>query len=43
MSENPNKIIYSMVRVAKTHKSTGKTVIRDISLTFTARRSVCLA
>jgi ATP-binding cassette ChvD family protein len=34
MSEAPNKIIYSMVRVAKTHKSTGKQVIRDISLSY---------
>jgi sulfate-transporting ATPase len=34
MSEAPVKIIYSMVKVAKTHKSTGKQVIRDISLSY---------
>lgn len=34
MSEAPVKIIYSMVRVAKVHKSTGKQVIRDISLSY---------
>lgn len=34
MAEAPVKIIYSMVRVAKTHKSTGKQVIRDISLSY---------
>lgn len=34
MSVDPNKIIYSMVRIAKVHKSTGKQVIRDISLSY---------
>ena len=31
---DPNKIIYSMVRVSKTHKSTGKQVLRDVSLSY---------
>jgi ATP-binding cassette ChvD family protein len=31
---DPNKIIYSMVRINKTHKSTGKQVLRDISLSY---------
>lgn len=31
---DPNKIIYSMVRVGKTHRSTGKQVLRDISLSY---------
>lgn len=34
MSEGGQKIIYSMVRVAKTHRSTGKQVLRDISLSY---------
>src|SRR4051812_21635510 len=34
MSDNGQKIIYSMVRVAKVQKSTGKQVIRDISLSY---------
>jgi sulfate-transporting ATPase len=34
MSGDPNKIIYSMVRVGKTYKSTGKQVLRDISLSY---------
>lgn len=34
MSDNGQKIIYSMVRVAKVHKATGKQVIRDISLSY---------
>jgi len=34
MSDAGQKIIYSMVRVAKTHRSTGKQVLRDISLSY---------
>lgn len=34
MSGDPNKIIYSMVRVGKTYKSTGKQVLRDIYLSY---------
>jgi ATP-binding cassette ChvD family protein len=34
MSGDPNKIIYSMVKVGKTYKSTGKQVLRDISLSY---------
>ena len=34
MSEGNQKIIYSMVRVAKIHRSTGKQVLRDISLSY---------
>ena len=34
MSGDPNKIIYSMVRVGKTYKATGKQVLRDISLSY---------
>jgi len=34
MSDAGQKIIYSMVRVVKTHRSTGKQVLRDISLSY---------
>ena len=34
MSDAGQKIIYSMVRVAKTQRSTGKQVLRDISLSY---------
>ncbi len=34
MSGDANKIIYSMHKVAKLQRSTGKTVIRDISLSY---------
>jgi ATP-binding cassette ChvD family protein len=34
MTVDNQKIIYSMVRVAKTYRSTGKQVIRDISLSY---------
>ncbi len=34
MSDAGQKIIYSMVRIAKTHRSTGKQVLRDISLSY---------
>ena len=32
MSSEPNKIIYSMIRVSKTYQ--GKPVIKDISLSY---------